>query len=146
MVYDSISNIKNYKSMGRIYEALCHLSDENNHKNTVFVENEFFCNIVELTSKPETECVFEAHKKYIDIHFIINGIEVIKTAHSDKLNIITPYNDEKDICFLDGKSESQLILDKNKFVICFPNDAHKVAIMDNVPSEIKKIVFKILVD
>lgn len=150
MIFDSITNKKNYKEIPLLYQALSFLSnlEENElpEANTQLIENTLFCNPVTLTSKPEDQCIYEAHRKYIDLHYIISGIERIATADITTLSTATPYSTEKDIEFLTGNADGYYDLKPGQFMVCYPNDAHKVAIMASQPCDIQKIVFKILVE
>lgn len=147
MIFDSITNKDNYKDFPLLYQALCFLADLPEgtlpEPNTVLVEDQLFCNPVSLVSKPESECVYEAHQKYIDLHYIVRGVERIATSDITALSQDVPYSKEKDIGFLTGEADGYYDLKPGQFMVCFPNDAHKVAIMKDQPAPIDKIVFKI---
>lgn len=147
MIFDSIKNKSNYKSLPHIYQALDYLtnmtSDNISNQTINLIDDILFGNFVSLSSKPEEECVFEAHKKYIDLHYIIEGIEGIATADLYTLDMSIPYNHRKDIGFYEGMKDGLYYLKPGQFMVCWPNDAHKVAIMYEKPANIKKIVFKI---
>lgn len=136
MIFDSIENRKNYKELALIYEALEYLSrlapGELPAPDTVLIPEVLFCNPVTLTSKPEADCVFEAHRKYMDLHYIVEGSEVIATADPLSLRTTVPYSDEKDILFLEGEKDGQYTLKPGQFMVCWPGDAHKVAMMDGI--------------
>ena len=150
MIFDSIQNKENYKDFSKLYQALCFLSElpqnEIPDSGTTLIKDQLFCNPVILTSKPEEECVYEAHKKYCDLHYIVSGTERIATADISALTVKTPYLAENDIEFLTGDADGCYDLKPGQFMVCFPNDAHKVAIMTDKPANIKKIVFKIGID
>lgn len=147
MLFDSIQNRENYKDHPLIYQALDYLSrlqpGELPAPGTILIPDILFCNPVTLTSKPETECIFEAHQKYMDLHYIVEGVEGIATADISALKTVKPYDEQKDISFLDGKEDGRYDLKPGQFMVCWPNDAHKVAIMQEKPGHIKKVVFKI---
>lgn len=150
MIFDTIQNKKNYKQDKLLYQALCYLADlhpgEMPAPNTVLIPDTLFCNPVTLTSKPEEGLVYEAHKKYIDLHYIVEGVEGIATADITTLEMVTPYSREKDIGFLTGPEDGRYYVKPGQFMVCYPNDAHKVAIMKKTPAPIQKIVFKIKVE
>lgn len=147
MLFDSIQNKENYTDHPLIRQALDYLSSlrpgELPAPNTVLIPGVLFCNPVTLISRPETECIFEAHRKYLDLHYIIEGTEGIATSDIGALHTVTPYDEQKDITFLEGKEDGRYYLKPGQFMVCWPNDAHKVAIMDGQPVRIQKIVFKI---
>ena len=150
MIFDSIKNKDNYKYNKNIYAALNFLSSlkdgELPNTNTILIPNQLFCNPVHLTSKPEEECIYEAHRKYIDLHYIVEGVEKIATSDISKLTSTQDYSQDNDIEFLTGQADGYYILNPKNFMVCFPNDAHKVAIMNNCASKISKIVFKIAME
>lgn len=150
MIFDAIRNKENYKQETEIYQALCFLEKidkwEEILPNTLIQEDCIFANPVSFISKEEKECVYEAHKKYIDIHYIIEGTERIATADVCELQVKTPFCEEKDIGFFTGTESGSYLLRPGEFMVCFPSDAHKVAMMDKTPETVKKVVVKIKAD
>lgn len=100
---------------------------------------------MELDSRKESDCRYEAHRRYIDLHYIIEGTERIATADIRKVNTLVPYSSEKDIGFYEGKADGYMDLTPGCFMVCYPSDAHKVAIQADKSEHIRKIVFKIAV-
>ncbi len=147
MIFDSVKNKENYKDHPLIYQALSYLDTLSDGEipstQKVLIPEILLCNPVSLTSRPAEECIYEAHKKYMDLHFILEGIEGIATADVSSLHVTTPYNEEKDILFLEGEEDGCYYLKPGQFMICWPNDAHKVAMMHGTPGSIRKIVCKI---
>lgn len=110
------------------------------------VEGKIFANIQEYTSKPEADCKYEAHKKYIDIQFIVKGEEKIGTGKIADFKELSPYDDQKDIVFLTPKENSSLnyiTLKEKEFTILFPEDAHAPSIAIANPTYVKKVVVKV---
>lgn len=149
MIFDSIHNYNNYRGYPELYQVLSFLAGlgegEAVKPNTVLAEDRIFCNPVQFVSKPESECKYEAHRKYIDVHYILKGEEGIATAGVGKLDVDTPYDEGKDIGFYTGKEDGRYLLKKGDFMVCYPSDAHKVGMMGAEPQAIEKIVVKIKV-
>lgn len=149
MIFDSIRNRENYKENGKIYQALCYLAEikrwEEVFPDTVIQEGTIVANPVTFVSKEEKECMYEAHEKYIDVHYIMEGVERIATADVSSLQIKTPFSEQRDIGFYQGDESGRYLLKPEEFMVCFPSDAHKVAMMDKTPETVKKIVIKIRV-
>ena len=147
MIIDSISHLDDYKGFPALYRALETLQKFSAtnfpQRGEVLEEGELFFNPVTLTSKPECDCKFEAHRTYIDLHYIISGREKIAISDKSKLRVLESYSKEKDIEFLQGNADTVCDLSAGQFLLCYPHDAHKVAMMVEQPEEIKKIVFKI---
>lgn len=144
MIIDNIKNASKYFCLGRDFEdALKFMLNCNGIVDEPVALNER----VEIkpssyTTRNETDCVFEAHKLYADIQFIVNGSECIGYSPIDRLKI-TSVNDEKDLILLDGKGVN-LPLEKGDFIIVFPNDAHMVGLHNGEANECVKLVAKIL--
>lgn len=147
MIFDSLNNKDNYRHDPLLFQALEYLSTLEPGTlpsgTQVLTEGILFCNPVCFTSKPESECNYEAHRNYIDLHYIVEGIEGIATADCTALSVTQAYDGEKDILFLTGKEDGRYYLKPGQFMVCFPNDAHKVGMMLDRPAQIRKIVFKI---
>lgn len=147
MIFDTIQNKDHYKDNALLYQALTyleHLTPKTFPETThVLIPDVLFCNPVTLTSKPEDQCIYEAHRTYIDLHYIIEGVEGIATAQVSSLSVTTPYDSEQDVGFFDGNEDGRYYLKPGQFMVCWPTDAHKVAMMQDAPSHIRKIVCKI---
>lgn len=147
MIFDSIKNKENYRDCQRLYQILCYLDNltpgELPLPNTALDEEGTFCNPVSFRSKPEKECRYEAHQQYIDLHYIVSGVEGIATADVTGLSVETPYDPKKDIGFYTGRAAGTCWLRKGDFMVCYPSDAHKVAMMEERPEEVRKVVVKI---
>lgn len=145
MLFDNLKNKDCYREMKDVYTALCFLAELDAPLNeTVEIRGkELFANPVSLVSKPEADCVFEAHRKYADIHYILSGTEGIAVRELGGLIPKETFQTEKDIGFYEGEASGVLYLHPGDFMVCWPQDAHKVAIMDGTPGAIQKIVVKV---
>lgn len=149
MIFDNLQNRNNYKSIPYIYRALQELRKLEGtfpESTIVYEEGSLFANPVTLTSKPESDCIFEAHKNFLDLHYIVEGVEGIATADVTTLEEKTPYEESKDIGFYQGDADGIYYLKPGQFMVCWPSDAHKVAVMQDSPALIRKIVVKIRID
>lgn len=112
------------------------------------LENKVFVIIQDYTSKPEAEGKFEAHKKYVDIQFIIEGEEKIGTGKLEDFEEITEYDEEKDIIFLTPKTDANIDFVKLKaeeFAIFTTKDVHMPSIAIDEPCHVRKAVVKVLI-
>jgi YhcH/YjgK/YiaL family protein len=94
-------------------------------------------------TEPEGQRTFEAHKKYIDIQYILSGRELILYKETSVLKHRKPYDPDRDVIFLEDVEAKQILLESGDFVIFWPQDAHKPGCMAHIPSEVRKIVAKI---
>ena len=103
--------------------------------------------VQDYESKPIEEGKFEAHRKYIDIQYVIKGEEQMGVADVADFNEVSSYSEEKDIIFLSPKCDckSEFIKVKSgEFAIFEPQDAHMPSISIYTPEYIKKVVVKVL--
>jgi YhcH/YjgK/YiaL family protein len=99
-----------------------------------------------LTKNPQ-DAKFEAHRKYIDIQYIIDGQEQMTVAPiGKKKDTITPYDETKDVEFMTVADSSSYIATPKNFFIFFPSDIHRPSVKVNENSQVRKIVVKVKVD
>lgn len=150
MIIDNIRHSAFYSDSPALAKVLLYMSGiskENFPTGPVHLDGDnIFVNPVCLHTKPENECLYEAHRRYADIHFIVEGCEKIIVRDIESLTVVQPYNVEKDIGFYTCESGGIVcILKPGDFLVCYPQDAHKVAIAVDSPSLVKKLVGKIRV-
>lgn len=105
-----------------------------------------FANVDEYITQDVEERKYEAHRKYIDLQYIIKGEELIGVAGLDEVSLIEPYDREKDIAFYEKNGGNYRQADNSVFFIFFPNDAHQPCVKLNQSRTVKKVVFKIISD
>lgn len=105
-------------------------------------KDNIFAIVQTYNTKPNENDLFEAHRKYIDIQYVIEGKELIGYTNINNLMQKSPYNSDNDIIFMEGKGDF-FELSSDKFGIFMPQDAHKPSIAIDQPSLVKKVVIKI---
>ncbi len=154
MIKDNLQHINYYNYLTKELQfGLNYISETNftNIENGKYelAEGKIFAIIQDYKTKPEKEGKFEAHKKYIDIQFIVEGEENIATGQIDDFDICEQYNEEKDVCFLTPKNNDSykfINLKEKEFAIFLPSDVHMPCICVNQPINVKKVVLKILIN
>lgn len=101
--------------------------------------------VMTYNTEPESERSFEAHRKYLDVQFILQGREIIFWAPTGELSPMGEYSQEKDIVFLSGDARARLQLTSGSFAVFHPEDAHKPNCAWNGPQQVRKVVVKIRV-
>ncbi len=93
--------------------------------------------------KQRNEAKLEVHRKYIDIQFVLGGIDTMgwKPA-SDCSKVLAPYDDEKDVGFFSDEPSMWCPVHAGSYAIFFPEDAHAPMVSH---SEIHKIILKVAV-
>lgn len=101
-----------------------------------------FVNINEYETTQVENRVWEAHRKYLDLHLMLCGKEQIDFNFIANMNQ-GDYVEKDDFLPMDGDPNGHVILAAGDFLICYPNDAHRTAIQVQGPEKIKKAIFKI---
>lgn len=91
---------------------------------------------------PREETFFEAHKRYLDVHLMVQGEERVELASPGGL---TMFEHQGDFYAYRGEAEQSLVLRPGSFLVVFPEDAHRIKIQVNGPATVSKVVFKVLV-
>ena len=75
------------------------------------VNDEFFYNYMEYEAKEPTNSIYEAHKNYVDIQYIVEGQERVDVSFEEYMELDTPYDDQKDIMFFKNPTKRKNLLD-----------------------------------
>ncbi|MHC4204641.1 MAG: NanQ anomerase/TabA/YiaL family protein [Planctomycetota bacterium] len=103
-----------------------------------------FCMISKGPGRSRSEAKLEAHRKYIDIQYIIAGTDEMGFKPTVDCKMIdTEYDADKDIMFFNDQPDSWTTVPAGSFVIFFPQDAHAPLVSSG---EIHKAVLKIAVE
>ena len=102
--------------------------------------NRFFL-AVQGTKAPD---VAEAHRKYLDIQYIVKGQEVVGYAPLEACEIVGEFNEEKDIGKYTGNFE-YITIGEGMCYVAFPEDAHMPGRHLEVPNDFVKVVVKLKV-
>jgi biofilm protein TabA len=95
------------------------------------------------TTKAITEGRFEAHKRFIDLQYIIKGTELIRIAPLKEGQITLPYNKEKDIEFYQLHEGTNLLMKPGMVAILYPDDLHAPCLTKDKPALVHKVVIKV---
>jgi len=148
MIFDSIDSIERYKSSPDIYSALSLIKETDLKELRTFttphrINSKVTVRYIKSTTKNFDECIFESHRKFIDIHFTLSGVEGIGVRDVNSLTEIDSFNFDKDIGFYSGDYHSINYLHPGEFLICFPDEAHKVSIRYEDIKDLEKMIVKI---
>ena len=97
-------------------------------------------------TRPVRDGKLEAHRRYIDIQFVVSGEEQIGYAPLGGQPPAEPFSTERDIGFYHGEAAGLVRLTAGMFAVFFPHDAHLPGRHLTTPSRVKKIVLKVLRD
>lgn len=149
MIIDNIKNFNLYKGAALKY-CLDFLRDyKEQPEGRIELKDGIYILIQRYNSKQLLDGKLEAHKKYVDIQYIVSGSEVIGYCANGTRQATVPYNPDKDVMFflpdIDGAKTNQplamLPLKAGDFAVFYPDDLHMPGIGDG--TQVQKIVVKI---
>lgn len=108
--------------------------------------SDLFAIIDEYTTKDEETARFEAHRKYADIQYVISGEERIGITPLNNTKVTVPFDEEKDIVFLDASEFEYKDANPARFFVFFPEDAHCPGVKNLKNSIVRKVVVKVRMD
>lgn len=90
---------------------------------------------------------FEAHRKYLDIQYVVAGEEVIGWASIDRMAVDVPYDEAKDVCLghVAPGEMTPVRLSAGQLAVLYPTDAHAPKLAAGAPTAVKKIVVKVAI-
>lgn len=149
MIYDSLKHLEAYKGIHPgIYRGLELLRDTDfstlqDERYEVDGDDLFFF-IQSYESKPVNDTP-EAHRKYVDIQFLISGQEKMGVGALEDMTEEVEARPQGDIWFYHGPMD-EVTLSGDKFAVLFPGDAHAPCIaVDGTPVPCRKCVVKVKV-
>lgn len=91
-----------------------------------------------------SKLVFEAHRKFIDLQYVISGEENMRlSAAKHTAKIVKQYSENKDIELLSMKNSKCFVANPNVYFVFFPSDIHKTNLKLNNNTAVRKVVIKI---
>ena len=146
MIYDKLALFSRYTGLGNgLSTALCYLASQDFRKvrpGRVDIQgDQFYVLVQEYTTKPVEQGIWEAHRRYIDVHFVLSGRERIFFAPLEKMKLGI-YVPEKDFLPMTGDG-LPVDLFAGFFVVFYPEDAHMPGLQVNTPGSLRKVVVKI---
>ncbi|NQG97183.1 DUF386 family protein [Streptococcus suis] len=147
MIYDRIDQALHYKGLDPNLDTALERLVEGGFDQLVAGRHDcqgdqvfFFLqdNQLALESSP----IFEYHKRYADLHVILEGSEKISYSSEEALD--PTFKEEGDIGFTSVEDRVDFILNGHHFLLCFPQELHQPNQFMGQDQEVKKLVFKIL--
>ena len=106
-----------------------------------------YAQVSDYLTKNHEDAQYEAHRKYIDIQYVILGKEFIGIGPiSETKDILQPYDESKDIIFMTVNQIRNSQADPGSFFIFFPDDLHRPGLKDGENSMVRKVVVKLKID
>ena len=149
MIKDKLDNAETYygvsENLKKGFEWLKTQDLDNLPSQKYYIDGDYmYANLQEYATKEDA--LYEAHRKYIDIQYMIKGEELVGVCDREICKDEVRYEEASDIEFMSCDSDNNWqTLRSGEFLVLFPNDAHKPSITPKEHFDMKNIVKKIVV-
>lgn len=147
MIYDKINNIETYAGISEdIRVGLEYLREVKPDiaVGSYQINPRVKAIVSEYETKVQNEYGYEAHRKNIDIQYLIYGSERIACLPIEKLEETKPYSEEMDVAFYKANIlPMEMTIVDGYFAIFFPQDGHMPQLCVEKPCKVKKVVIKV---
>jgi YhcH/YjgK/YiaL family protein len=149
MIFDKLDHSSRYNGLGKYFGVAFSYLVENDFTDVLpgrvdLSGDAIYALIQEYETRPPEQGKWEAHRRYIDVQYIVTGRERMLFAPIETLEA-GDYVPEKDFLPLTGRG-STVDLSAGFFIIFFPEDAHMPGLSIDHPEPVKKVVVKIRVE
>jgi YhcH/YjgK/YiaL family protein len=147
LIVDKLKNSGLYRGLGRGFAAAFDWLAANDAASMTpgrhtIEGDDLYAIVMEYTTKPRSEGVWEAHRRYADVQVILHGVERMGYAHLADLAVTKPYDAQKDAEMLAGDGDF-LVVCQGMFAVFMPEDAHMPGQAVAEPAAVKKVVVKV---
>ena len=147
MIIDTLENAERYECLHTRFKVAFHFLKNTNlaaqQEGRFEIDGDrLFVLTQTYQTKPLEGGKLEAHRKYIDIQFVVSGEEYIGYAPLTDQKPVEPFKTDKDIGFYHG-DVSFTKISAGMFAIFYPNDAHLPSRYLQATAPVKKIVIKV---
>jgi YhcH/YjgK/YiaL family protein len=148
MVVDRLSNAPMYHGLGKRMEAALEYLRKTDFSRIAPGRYEIdganvYALVQEYLTKPKEQGRLEAHRRYVDVQYVVEGVERMGYASLEGLKVSQAYDEAKDCLFLEGDADF-FLAPAGTFAIYGPQDAHMPGIAIERPERVKKVVVKVL--
>lgn len=149
MIIDLLANAHQYEALGpRIRQAFDFLRRADLAALTPGIHEidgrALYVNVQAFTTRPLAEGRWEAHRRYLDLHYVIEGRERIGYAPAGSLTLGV-YDAERDFMPLTGEAGAFVPVTSGSFLLLWPDEAHMPGLAVDQPAPVRKVVVKIAV-
>lgn len=153
MIYATLENSKKYYGVNKYFkegfEFIAKAVSENLPAGKYEINGtDLYASVQEYNTKNAEDCKSEGHRNYIDIQYIVSGVETMEVFDISKATLKSEYNDIKDVEFYEHFSDASVCnVASGEYAIFFPEDIHRPGMAYNgVNTPVKKIVVKVKAD
>lgn len=145
MIIEDIKNIKKYEMLiPGISKAINKIQNlEEYHEGKIPLDDGGYYMIQEGITNSSEKMLFETHKRYIDVQYLLEGAEILEWSKKGSLAVKVSYDEKRDLELYFGEEEGQIYISQGMVYIMFPEDAHKACCHIEKPTRYVKAVIKI---
>jgi len=149
MIIDRPSNTKRYEQMypplAAAFELIRNFDFASAESGPAEIDGpRLTINVIRGQGKPAAECRLEAHRKYIDIQYLVSGDEQFGwKLTADCRQPLGEFDEAKDVIKYADEPDGWYPLLPGTFAVFFPEDAHAPM---RGEGPIEKLVVKVLVE
>lgn len=103
-------------------------------------------NVQEYTTDVKENHLFESHKKYFDIQYMVTGQEMFGVCKQDGLKLKESHEADDLYFYEEPEFPGEVYLAEGDLIVVAPEDAHKPRCAAGKPQAVKKVVVKVAVD
>jgi YhcH/YjgK/YiaL family protein len=104
-----------------------------------------FALVQDYTTKAPEDCVWEAHRRYVDVQFLASGDERMGYAPLPQMRVRAPYDAAHDVAVFEPGSDFVTIRE-GMFAVFGPEDVHSPGHAAGAPALVRKVVMKAAID
>lgn len=149
MIFDTLANADRYTALHPLFaRAFAYLRATDfaalSPGRYPVVGEQLFAIVEEAPGRSREAAKLECHRKYIDIQFVLEGLDTMGWRALDTCtDPVDDYSEAKDIRFFRDAAASWIPTPAGAYCIFFPQDAHAPLVSDG---RIRKVILKIAVD
>ncbi len=150
MILDTVSHSQPTEALGERFRQLfeyvrTHDLAKLSAGRIVIDGDALYINLEDATLRKREEQLLEVHRRYIDVHFPLNGTETVGWSPLAELceAKAEAYNEERDFRFYRQQAATYFTVAPGHFYVMFPEDAHAPIIGEGT---LRKAVAKIRID
>jgi YhcH/YjgK/YiaL family protein len=95
-----------------------------------------FALLQDYTTRSPDQCVWEAHRRHIDVQYVVHGVERIRSRAPGRAN------PERDVAFFDPGTD-YVTVRAGMFAVFMPPDVHSPPVAAGAPSAVLNVVVKV---
>lgn len=146
MIYTKRKNIERYLGQSESLDTAIHyllnadLTKLVKGRNEVDGDQVFINRFDYQTMTPE-QAIWEGHAEYADLHVLLSGHEKIGVSDVETLTV-SVRKPEEDFIGYEGPVETWFTMTTEDILIVYPEDVHKVKVIDGESCLVEKACFK----